>query len=122
MNSIRLVSIACILGVASIVVLAACGGNAGPTPGTAEASYVDLGCAKCHGADREGMRSGPPLHNLAERWGEDDLVAYLRDPQSFVQSNPRLKAMDEEYPIAMPAFPNTPEDELRALVVLMLES
>jgi cytochrome c2 len=122
MNSTRLVSIACVLGVASIVVLAACGGNAGPAPGTPEASYVNLGCAKCHGAEREGMRSGPPLHNLAERWTEDDLVAYLRDPQTFVQSNPRLKAMDEDYPIAMPAFPNTPEEDVRALVRLMLES
>jgi len=43
-----------------ILVLAACGAS-GPAPGTPEAFYVDLGCAKCHGNEREGLRSGPPL-------------------------------------------------------------
>lgn len=37
----------------AILVLAACGAAA-PEPGTPEASFIDLGCAKCHGPAREG--------------------------------------------------------------------
>ena len=52
----------------AVLVLAACGVT-GPKAGTPEALYVDLGCAKCHGEDREGQRSGPPLNALADREG-----------------------------------------------------
>ena len=33
------------------ITLAACGAS-GPAPGTPEALYLDLGCAKCHGDNR----------------------------------------------------------------------
>ena len=121
MNSSRWTVLAVTSGVVAILVLAACGA-AGPPAGSPEALYVDLGCAKCHGPDREGMRSGPPLHSLAERWTEDELMSYMRDPEAFVAKNPRLYALKEQYPIAMPAFPNTPEEDLRAVVDLMLNS
>jgi cytochrome c551/c552 len=121
MNSTRWVVASFVAGAAAILVLAACGAG-GPPPGSPEALYVDLGCAKCHGPDREGMRSGPPLHNLAQRWTDDDLMSYMRDPEAFVATNPRLYELKEQYPIAMPAFPNTPEEELRAVVDLMLAS
>ncbi len=119
MNATRWTFSVCILGFAAVITLAACGGNT-PDAGSPQALYVEFGCAKCHGEDREGMRSGPPLRNLAERWHEDELIAYLRDPATFVQSNPRLSYLDEQYPIAMPAYPNTPEDHLRAIGQLVL--
>jgi mono/diheme cytochrome c family protein len=97
----------------------ACGAS-GPPPGSAEALYVDFGCAKCHGPDRQGQRSGPPLVNLSDRWDESTLVSYLRDPRSFVESNPRLSYLDEQYAIAMPAYDNKPEEDLRKLAQLML--
>jgi len=103
----------------AILLLAACG-TPGPEPGTPEAFYVDLGCAKCHGNEREGLRSGPPLDNLQDRWQEKSLVEYFRNPKEVAEANPRLKYMAENYPIVMPAFPNTSDDDLYALARYVL--
>lgn len=103
------------------LVLAACGA-AGPEPGTPEALYVDLGCAKCHGDDREGQRSGPPLVKIIDHWDEAALLEYLKSPKEFVQSNPRLSYLDEQYPIAMPGYAATPEEDLRKLADFILNS
>jgi cytochrome c551/c552 len=120
MNTIRWTTAACVLGVAGVLAIAACGSGSGPPAGSPQALYVDLGCAKCHGVEREGLRSGPPLQNLSDRWDEEGLMAYLRDPETFVASNPRLTYMNEQFPIAMPAYANTPDEELRAVVGLIL--
>jgi cytochrome c2 len=103
-----------------MLVLAACGA-ATPEPGTPEASYIDLGCAKCHGPAREGRRSGPPLVKIEDHWDEEGLMQYLRDPKTFVEANPRLSYMGEKYPIMMPAFAHTDEEQLRQLAVFILE-
>jgi cytochrome c2 len=120
MNSTRFVYAAFVVGAVAVIGTAACGGNGGPEAGTPEGLYVSLGCAKCHGADREGMRSGPPLENLADRWQEATLIEYLREPKVFVESNPRLKYLDEQYPIAMPPYPKTPEEDLRSVIGLIM--
>ena len=104
----------------AMLVLAACGAAA-PEPGTPEASYIDLGCAKCHGPARAGRRSGPPLVKIEDHWDEASLMQYLRDPKTFVEANPRLSYMDERYPIAMPPFANTDEEQLRELAIFILE-
>jgi cytochrome c551/c552 len=109
------------LGVLAVLVLVACGAS-GPAAGTPEALYVDLGCAKCHGDNREGQRSGPPLHTLADRWTEDRLIEYFNDPEAVMEDNPRLKYMAEEYPIVMPAYPETSEEDLRKLARYILTS
>jgi len=120
MKATRWVCAAFALAAPAVLVLAACGPS-GPEPGTPEASYIDLGCAKCHGDQRQGKRSGPPLVKIEDHWDEDSLMQYLRDPKTFVQANPRLSYMDEQYPIAMPAFAHTDEEQLRALAVFILE-
>jgi len=99
--------------------LAACGAS-GPAPGTPEALYVDLGCSKCHGANRDGQRSGPPLKALADRWTEDSLLEYLADPKAVMETNPRLKYMAENFPIMMPAYPNASQEDLRKLAQFIL--
>lgn len=66
-------------------------------------AYVDLNCASCHGDDREGKRSGPPLTGLAEHWTADRLVAYLTDPDAAVRADPRLAYKSEKYAIGMPS-------------------
>mgnify|MGYP001025992391 CR=1 FL=1 len=119
MTASRSVSASFWLAVAAALALVACGAS-GPAPGSAEALYLGMGCAKCHGPAREGQKSGPALADLGERWDEDRLVAYLRDPRTFVESNPRLKYLDEQYPIAMPPYAEAPEADLRALARLML--
>lgn len=80
-----------------------------PPPGLNETqlvgwqTYVDLDCASCHGANREGKRSGPPLNGLAEHWSAEQLARYLADPDAMVKTNPRLAYKAEQYAIAMPA-------------------
>jgi hypothetical protein len=120
MRATRIVYASFAVAVPAILLLAACGAEA-PEPGTPEASYIDLGCAKCHGDAREGKRSGPPLVMLEDHWDEEGLMQYLRDPKTFVEANPRLSYMDEQYPIAMPPFANTDEEQLRQLAVFILE-
>jgi len=107
------------VGAVAVLVLAACGAS-GPIAGTPEALYVDLGCAKCHGENREGQRSGPPLNTLADRWQEESLLEYFNDPKAVMEKNPRLKYMAEGFPIVMPAYHDTNEDDLRKLAQFIL--
>ena len=109
------------VGAIAVLVLAACGVT-GPKAGTPEALYVDLGCAKCHGENRQGQRSGPPLNALADRWQEDSLLEYFVDPKAVMENNPRLKYMAEGFPIVMPAYPDTSEEDLRKLAQFILSS
>jgi len=109
------------IGAFAILVLAACGAS-GPNPGTPEALYVDLGCAKCHGENRAGQRSGPPLVKIIDHWDEESLLEYLKSPKTFVQSNPRLSYLNEQYPISMPAYGTTDEKDLRKLAEFILNS
>ena len=73
---------------AGVLVLAACGPTA-PEPGTPEASYIDLGCAKCHGPAREGRRPGPPPVKTQDHRDEAGPMQSLRDPKPLVEANPR---------------------------------
>ena len=101
--------------------LTACGAT-GPPEGSAEALYVDLGCAKCHGENREGQKSGPALIALADHWQEESLLEYMADPKAYTEKNPRLKYLAESYPIMMPSYADTTEEDLRKLAQLMLGS
>ena len=90
-------------------------------PTTGEGLY-EVGCAKCHGDDRQGQRSGPALVKIADHWDEAELLEYLKSPKTFVESNPRLSYLDEQYPIAMPAYATTNEEDLRKLADFILNS
>ena len=105
---VRLIGIAVV--VTGVVVGLGCGPSAPtPPPGLDEAqlagwqAYVDLKCASCHGDDREGKRSGPPLQGLAEHWTAETMLDYLADPDAVVKANPRLAFKAEKYAISMPA-------------------
>ena len=121
MTTTRFVYASFAFGAIALLTLAACGGS-GPAPGTPEALYVDLGCAKCHGDDRQGQRSGPPLVKIEDHWDEKSLLEYLKNPKTFVESNPRLSYLDEQYPIAMPGSATTSEEDLQKLAQLILNS
>jgi cytochrome c553 len=110
-----------ITGAIAALALAACGAPA-PHPGSPEALYVDLGCAKCHGDNKEGLRSGPPLDTLQDRWQEESLVEYFKDPKAVMEVTPRLKYMAENYPIVMPGFPDASDEDLRRLAQFILSS
>ncbi len=121
MNATRCVYASFAAAAVAVLALAACGAS-GPPPGSPEALYIDLGCAKCHGDAREGQRSGPPLVKIADHWNEDDLLEYLKSPRTFVEANPRLAYLDEQYPIAMPAYATTSEEDLKKLADFILNS
>ena len=121
MNTSRFVCATISAGALAVVLLAACGAP-GPPSGSPEALYIDLGCAKCHGDARQGQRSGPPLVKIGDHWNEASLLEYLKDPKTFVKSNPRLSYLNEQYAIAMPAFRNTNEEDLRKLAEFILNS
>jgi cytochrome c553 len=101
--------------------LVACGAPA-PEPGSPEALYIDLGCAKCHGDNRQGQRSGPPLVRIKDHWNEAALLEYLKSPKTFVVANPRLSYLNEQFPIAMPSYGTTDEEQLRKLAEFILNS
>jgi cytochrome c553 len=109
------------VGALAALVLAACGAPA-PEPGSPEALYIDLGCARCHGDNRQGQRSGPPLVRIKDHWDEAELLEYLKNPKTFVVANPRLSYLDEQFPIAMPAYAATSEEDLRKLAEFILNS
>jgi mono/diheme cytochrome c family protein len=95
---------------ASAMLVAACGSEApSPPPGLDEVqlagwqAYVDLNCGACHGAEREGQRSGPALIGLSKHWTAEELVHYLNDPDEVVMANPRLKFKAEKFAIGMPS-------------------
>ena len=121
MKTTRCVNVSVALGALALLAVAACGPS-GPPPGSPQALYVDLGCAKCHGNDRQGQRSGPPLIKIADHWDEGELLEYLKSPKTFVESNPRLSYLDEQYPIAMPAYATTSEADLQKLAEFILNS
>ena len=121
MTTTRCVGASFAIAAVAVLVLAACGAS-GPPPGSPQALYINLGCAKCHGPALEGQRSGPPLTGLATRWDAATLTSYLRNPRSFVETNPRLTYLDEQYPIAMPAYPEPSDEDLQKLVDFILGS
>ena len=69
-----------------------------------------------------GTTIGPPLIKIIDHWDEASLLEYLKSPKTFVESNPRLSYLDEQYPIAMPAYGDTDEEQLLKLAEFILNS
>jgi mono/diheme cytochrome c family protein len=71
-----------------------------------EELFGSFGCVNCHGADLAGTKLGPPLKNLKQFWGRDNLINYLRNPNSFMSSD-RFKEYRKQYTNQMmPSFGN----------------
>lgn len=70
------------------------------------------GCQTCHGQDLKGTVMAPTLMNLAKNYDRDRLINYLRNPNSFMDSD-RFKEFKEKYKnIVMPAYNNKDIKEL----------
>jgi cytochrome c2 len=84
--------------------------------------YVRFECGKCHGHDREGARTAPPLTGtgLASRWTETGLVEYLKDPQGVTRKNAHITLRNEQYPLKMPSYAAATQTDLTDLARFLL--
>ena len=65
-----------------------------------------LGCVNCHGSDLTGTKMAPSLMQVKDNWTRQELINYLRNPQSYMSSN-RFQEYRKKYPgVIMPAFNN----------------
>jgi len=109
--------------IAVAALLAACGGGAArPDAERARRGrevYAFEGCASCHGREREGTKSAPPLAGLRRHWSADELARYLRHPASY-PADGRLRRLAERYPAGMAGLPAADPERLRDLVSFLL--
>ena len=82
--------------------------------------FVNFGCTKCHGENLSGTVNGPQLANLNEYWNRNTLIAYLRNPGSFMKKE-RFKEYRQLFPNQiMPGFGNKNIKDLGKLVDYLL--
>lgn len=82
--------------------------------------YAAESCGACHGAERQGGVSGPPLRRLGRHWDEDGLVGFLRNPSSRTSADARLKELSRAYSTQMAGLPGASDEKLRALARFLL--
>jgi len=64
---------------------------------------ASLGCTGCHVVEGKGGALGPSLDGIGKRMDDDKIIEKLVDPKA---SNPQS---------IMPAFPQLPKDDLKAI-------
>lgn len=82
--------------------------------------FVELGCARCHGAEREG-RVGPPLSAVTEHRRFGWIYHMILQPDSMVRHDPTARALYEEYGVRMPDRGASPWDALLLYEYLLSE-
>jgi cytochrome c2 len=79
-----------------------------------------IGCTNCHGADLKGTMGGPSLVGIEQYWSRDQLINYLRNPNSFMSSS-RFKEYKEKYPnVIMPSYNNIDVKDLGKIAEYLL--
>jgi len=82
--------------------------------------FVNFGCIKCHGENLAGTSNGPQLANLNEHWNRTSLIAYLRNPSSYMEED-RFKEYRQMFPKQiMPGFGNKNIKDLGKLAGFLL--
>lgn len=80
-----------------------------------------LGCVNCHGTDLTGTMRGPSLIGVSQFWSRDQLINYLRNPNSFMNSD-RFKDYKIKYPNElMPSFNNIDVKDLGKIAEYLLK-
>ena len=93
-----------------------------PEPGASGAEIFTVsGCIACHGENRSGTGSGPTLINLQKHWQGADLASYLATPSDWIQQDPRLQKLDDEFGASMPTFDNLNTAERQRLADWLLK-
>ncbi|NWF91049.1 MAG: cytochrome c [Ignavibacteriaceae bacterium] len=79
-----------------------------------------VGCYNCHGSNLTGTVKGPSLIGVKEFWTRDQLINYLRNPNSFMSSD-RFKDYKEKYPnVMMPSYNNIDVKDLGKIAEYLL--
>jgi cytochrome c2 len=88
---------------------------------TGDKLIQSFGCTNCHGADLAGTNMGPSLKGLKEFWSSrDNLINYLRNPNSFMDSD-RFKEYKAKYPNGiMPSYGNKDVKDLGKIADYLL--
>jgi hypothetical protein len=87
---------------------------------TAEQLITNFGCTNCHGSDLAGTNLAPGLNNLSQYWGKGSLLAYLRNPNDYMDEE-RFQEYREEYPNQiMPPYGNKNIKDLGKIVDYLL--
>lgn len=81
-----------------------------------------IGCTNCHGVDLKGTKLGPNLYGAKEFWTRDNLLNYLRNPQSY-NGDERFEAYKKEFKTIMPPYNNIDVKDLGTMAdyILSLE-
>lgn len=80
-----------------------------------------IGCYNCHGSNLAGTTQGPSLAGIKQYWSRDQLINYLRNPNSFMSSE-RFKNYKEKYPnVIMPSYTNIDVKDLGKIAEYLLE-
>lgn len=88
---------------------------------TAKELMSKLSCITCHGTELTGTKMGPSLYNVAEYWGRDKLISYLRNPSSFSDTE-RFQKFEERFPgMIMPSFNHIEVKDLGRIADYLLE-
>jgi len=88
---------------------------------TAEQLISNFGCTNCHGGELQGTPMAPALTNLSQYWGKERLLAYLRNPNNFMNEE-RFVQYKEKYPNQiMPPYGNKNIKDLGKIVDYLLE-
>lgn len=80
-----------------------------------------IGCYNCHGSDLGGTSQGPSLAGIKQYWSRDQLINYLRNPNSFMNSN-RFKDYKQKFPnVMMPSYNNIDVKDLGKIAEYLLQ-
>lgn len=88
---------------------------------TGEKLVMSFGCVNCHGGNLAGSNMAPSLKGLKQFWSSrDDLINYLRNPNSFMDSD-RFIGYRARYPDKlMPAYGNKDVKDLGKIADYLL--
>ncbi|HHE65214.1 MAG TPA: cytochrome c [Bacteroidetes bacterium] len=88
---------------------------------TAEELIANFGCTNCHGVGLNGTKQGPALKDINQKFGRGELIAYLRNPNSFMGSDRFLKYREQFPGVVMPNFGNKDVKDLGKIADYLLE-
>ena len=77
------------------------------------------GCVRCHGTDLNGTDLAPSLFDVKNYWSRDNLINYLRNPQSY-SGDERFETYKEKYKSLMPPFNNVNVKDLGKIADYLL--